>query len=70
MALLSGHESRLPAFLREYLTVVGMSTSSVLRGEVNEPSLAGRMRSLYGLGKKSLEKLSVVARGVREGTIR
>ncbi|HEY7957297.1 MAG TPA: hypothetical protein VII38_18450, partial [Polyangia bacterium] len=70
MALLSGHESRLPAFLREYLTVVGMSTSSVLRGEVNEPSLGGRMRSLYGLGKKSLEKLSVVARGVREGTIR
>ncbi len=70
MALLSGHESRLPAFLREYLTVVGMSTSSVLRGEVNEPSLGGRMRSLYGLGKKSLEKRSVVARGVREGTIR
>jgi 2-polyprenyl-6-methoxyphenol hydroxylase-like FAD-dependent oxidoreductase len=70
MALLSGHESRLPAFLREYLTVVGMSTSTVLRGEVNEPSLAGRVRSLVGLGKKSWEKLGLVARGVREGTLR
>jgi 2-polyprenyl-6-methoxyphenol hydroxylase-like FAD-dependent oxidoreductase len=29
MALLSGHESRLPAFLREYVTVATRSTSSV-----------------------------------------
>jgi 2-polyprenyl-6-methoxyphenol hydroxylase-like FAD-dependent oxidoreductase len=70
MALLSGHESRLPAFLREYLTVVGKSTSSVLRGEVNEPSLPGRMRSLVGLGKKSWEKLRLAARGVAEGNLR
>jgi 2-polyprenyl-6-methoxyphenol hydroxylase-like FAD-dependent oxidoreductase len=70
MALLSGHESRLPAFLREYLTVVRKSTSSVLRGQVNEPSVGGRVRSLYGLGKKSWEKLGLVARGVREGTLR
>ncbi len=70
MALLSGHESRLPAFLREYLTVVGMSTSTVLRGEVNEPSFAGRVRSLVGLGRKSWEKLGLVARGVREGSLR
>jgi 2-polyprenyl-6-methoxyphenol hydroxylase-like FAD-dependent oxidoreductase len=70
MALLSGHESRLPAFLREYLTVVGMSTSTVLRGEVNEPSLRGRVRSLYGLGLKSVEKLGLVARGLREGNLR
>jgi 2-polyprenyl-6-methoxyphenol hydroxylase-like FAD-dependent oxidoreductase len=69
MALLSGHESRLPAFLREYLTVVGTSTSSVLRGRVNDPSLAGRVRSLVGLGRKSLEKLGLVARGVREGNL-
>jgi hypothetical protein len=68
MALLSGHESRLPFFLREYLTVVGMSTSTVLRGAVNDPSLAGRVKSLYGLGKKSFEKLGLVARGVREGS--
>jgi squalene monooxygenase len=70
MALLSGHESRLPAFLREYLTVVGKSTSSVLRGEVNEPSLPGRVRSLVGLGKKSWEKLRIAARGVAEGNLR
>ena len=70
MALLSGHESRLPAFLREYLTVVTQSTSLVLRGQVNEPSLTGRFRSLVGLGKKSFEKLGLVARGVREGNLR
>ena len=70
MALLSGHESRLPAFLREYLTVVGKSTSTVLRGQVNEPTLAGRVRSLVGLGRKSWEKLGIVARGVGEGNLR
>lgn len=70
MALLSGHESRLPAFLREYLTVVGKSTTSVLRGRVNEPSVGGRVRSLWGLGRKSWEKFGLVARGVREGTLR
>jgi squalene monooxygenase len=70
MALLSGHESRLTAFLREYLTVVGMSTSSVLRGLVNEPTVSGRVRSLVGLGKKSWEKFGLVAKGVREGTLR
>jgi 2-polyprenyl-6-methoxyphenol hydroxylase-like FAD-dependent oxidoreductase len=70
MALLSGHESRLPAFLREYLTVVGKSTSTVLRGQVNEPSLGGRMRSLVGLGRKSVEKLGLVARSIREGNLR
>jgi 2-polyprenyl-6-methoxyphenol hydroxylase-like FAD-dependent oxidoreductase len=70
MALLSGHESSLPAFLREYVTVATKSTSSVLRGEVNEPSLPGRMRSLVGLGKKTWEKLGMVAKGVREGSLR
>jgi flavin-dependent dehydrogenase len=66
MALLSGHESRLPAFLREYLTVVGMSTSSALRGVGADRRLA----SLVGLGKKSFEKLGLVAKGVREGHLR
>ncbi len=70
MALLSGHESSLPAFLREYVTVATKSTSSVLRGEVNEPSVGGRMRSLVGLGKKTWEKLGMVAKGVREGSLR
>jgi 2-polyprenyl-6-methoxyphenol hydroxylase-like FAD-dependent oxidoreductase len=66
MALLSGHESRLPVFLREYLTVVGMSTSSALRGIGSD----GRLASLVGLGRKSFEKLGMVARGVREGHLR
>ena len=70
MALLSGHESRLPAFLREYLTVVLMSTSSVLRGQVNDPTLAGKLRSLVGLGRKSIEKLGLAAKGIREGNLR
>jgi hypothetical protein len=70
MALLSGHDSRLAAFLNEYLTVVGKSTSSVLRGLVNDPSVGGRVRSLVGLSRKSWEKLGLVARSVREGTLR
>jgi 2-polyprenyl-6-methoxyphenol hydroxylase-like FAD-dependent oxidoreductase len=70
MALLSGHESSLPAFLREYVTVATKSTSSVLRGEVNEPSIPGRVRSLVGLGNKIWEKLGMVAKGVREGSLR
>jgi 2-polyprenyl-6-methoxyphenol hydroxylase-like FAD-dependent oxidoreductase len=70
MALLSGHDSRLSAFLSEYLTVVGKSTSSVLRGMVNDPTVGGRVRSLVGLGKKSWEKLGMVARSVAEGTLR
>ncbi len=70
MALLSGHESSLPAFLREYVTVATKSTSSVLRGHVNEPSVAGRMRSFVGLGRKIREKLGMVAKSVREGSLR
>ena len=70
MALLSGHESSLPAFLREYVTVATTSTSSVLRGEVNEPTVAGRVRSFVSLGKKVREKLGMVAKGVREGSLR
>lgn len=67
MSLLSGRESRLPTFLREYLTVVSMSTSTVLRGAVNTPTLRGRVRSLFGLTQKSLEKLRLVARNVADG---
>jgi len=70
MALLSGHESSLPAFLREYITVATKSTSSVLRGEVNDPSFGGRVRSFVGLGSKIREKLGLVAKSVREGSLR
>jgi 2-polyprenyl-6-methoxyphenol hydroxylase-like FAD-dependent oxidoreductase len=67
MALLSGHDSRLESFIREYVKVVAMSTSTALLGQVNEPTLAGRVRSLVGLGRKTVEKVGVVARSVREG---
>ena len=67
MALLSGHESRLPSFIREYVTVVAMSTSSALLGQVNDASLRGRWSSLVGLGRKTVEKVGIVARSVREG---
>jgi squalene monooxygenase len=70
MGLLSGHDSRLPSFLREYLTVVGLSTTTVLRGAVNEPTLPGRVRSLVGLAGKSFEKMGMVARHVRAGSMR
>jgi flavin-dependent dehydrogenase len=69
MALLSGAESSLQVFLQEYLTVVRKSTGAVLAGDVR-PGTIGRARSLYGLGKKSFEKLGMVARSVREGTLR
>ncbi len=67
MALLSGHDSKLESFVREYVKVVAMSTSTAILGRVNEPSLAGRVRSLVGLGKKTMEKVSIAARSVREG---
>jgi squalene monooxygenase len=67
MALLSGHDSRLESFIREYVKVVAMSTSTALAGRVNEPSLRGRWSSLVGLGRKTFEKVGLVARSVREG---
>jgi len=70
MALLSGAESRLPAFLGEYWRVVLQSVGGVVRGQVNDPSLQGRLRSLRGLSSKAAEKLARVVDGVREGTLR
>ncbi len=70
MALLSGAESRLPTFLGEYWRVVLQSIGGVVRGQVNDPSLPGRLRSLRGLSSKAAEKLSRVVAGVREGTLR
>ena len=67
MALLSGHDSRLETFLREYVKVVAMSTSTALMGRVNEPSLRGRVSTLVGLGRKTLEKATIAARSVRQG---
>ena len=70
MGLLSGQDSRLGSFIAEYLRVVGQSTGGVLRGQVNDPSFAGRARSMSGLVGKSLEKLKKVARSVRDGSFR
>ncbi len=67
MALLSGHDSRLETFIREYVKVVMMSTGTALMGRVNEPSLRGRVSSLVGLGRKTAEKVGLVVRSVREG---
>ncbi|MEO6952671.1 MAG: FAD-dependent monooxygenase, partial [Polyangia bacterium] len=67
MALLSGHDSRLETFLREYVKVVGMSASTAVMGRVNEPSLRGRVSTLVGLGRKTLEKATIAARSVRQG---
>jgi 2-polyprenyl-6-methoxyphenol hydroxylase-like FAD-dependent oxidoreductase len=71
MALLSGAESRPTVFLKEYLTVVGASTSAVLRGHtgpVAERAATARERaeSFVGLGRKGLEKLALVARDLRQ----
>ena len=64
MALLSGADSRLGAFMTEYLTVVGSAGTAALqaRGE--------RAQRLLGLGRKSFEKLSLVLRDVRQETLR
>jgi squalene monooxygenase len=57
MALLSGQESRLSAFLTEYARVVGLSAYSVLHGNGQEPSMTARAASLSGLLRLSYAKL-------------
>lgn len=71
LALLSGHESRLPSFLGEYLRVVGYGVERSLRGAVpgNRSSVGGRVQSLRGLVGKSLEKLDRVVAHAREGAL-
>ncbi len=69
MALLSGAESRPLVFLKEYLTVVGTSTSAVLRGDTGpvpnrRATARERADSFVGLGRKGLEKLALVMRDV------
>ena len=55
MALLSGQESRLTAFLAEYARVVGRSAYGVLHGD-GEPSMSARAASLSGLLRLSYSK--------------
>ncbi len=56
MALLSGQESRLTAFLAEYARVVGRSAYSVLHGDGDEASMTARAASLSGLLRLSYSK--------------
>lgn len=56
MALLSGQESGLGAFLTEYVRVVGQSTYGVLHGELG-PSWSGRAASMSGIFRTSYQRL-------------
>ena len=57
MALLSGQESRLSAFLSEYARVVGRSAYGVLHGDGEDPSMSARAASLSGLLRLSYSKI-------------
>jgi hypothetical protein len=71
MALLSGADSRPTTFLKEYLTVVGTSTSAVLRGDTGpirerKATMSERALSMVGLGQKGFEKFRLILRDVRQ----
>ncbi|MCS6915499.1 MAG: NAD(P)/FAD-dependent oxidoreductase [Myxococcales bacterium] len=74
MALLSGAESRLGVFLREYMSVVGRSAGSALLGvEDGLPrrlTVPERGAALLGLGRKVWEKSRLVLRDVRQEALR
>lgn len=74
MALLSGAESRLSAFLREYLTVVAMASTSAIRGldegRDRRLNVAERKDALMGLVGKALEKGRIALRDVRQEAFR
>lgn len=60
MSILACHESSPGAFLATYLQVAGRSTRVVLSGQAGEPSLRARTKSLVGLARLSVEKVSRV----------
>lgn len=64
MALLSGADSRLSVFLREYLTVISKSSAAAWAAREE------RREALIGLGRKSMEKMRVVFRDVRQEATR
>jgi squalene monooxygenase len=66
VALLSGHESRLRAFVAEYVSVLGYSTRSVLAGEASDPSLRATAAGLWHKAEVQLERTArLVYEGVR-----
>jgi hypothetical protein len=56
MALLSGHESRLRAFVAEYVSVVGESAVGVL-GSAAATVPGGRRAALGGLARSAYDQL-------------
>ena len=64
MALLSGADSRLSVFLREYLMVIGQSSAAAWSARDE------RRAAFVGLGRKSVEKMRVVFRDVRQEATR
>jgi 2-polyprenyl-6-methoxyphenol hydroxylase-like FAD-dependent oxidoreductase len=57
LALLSGHESRLRAFIAEYLWVVGESAVSVLGGAASIGLPGGRRAAMSGLARTAYDQL-------------
>lgn len=57
LSLLSGRESRLRAFVAEYLSVLGESTVSVLGGADDTALEGGRARAARGLARTAYEQL-------------
>jgi 2-polyprenyl-6-methoxyphenol hydroxylase-like FAD-dependent oxidoreductase len=59
LALLSGHESRLRAFVAEYVWVVGESAVNVLGGALHgsDSTVAGRRASITGLARTAYDQL-------------
>jgi squalene monooxygenase len=57
LSLLSGRESRLRAFVAEYLWVVGASAAGVLGGATEAPEAGGRRALVAGLGRTAIEQL-------------
>jgi 2-polyprenyl-6-methoxyphenol hydroxylase-like FAD-dependent oxidoreductase len=57
LALLSGHESRLRAFIAEYLWVVGESAMSVLGGAADGTVAGGRRAAITGLARTAYDQL-------------
>ncbi len=61
LALLSGHESGLRAFVAEYLSVLGESAASVLGGTPPPSAAGGRRAALTGLARTAYDQLGRTA---------
>ncbi len=61
LALLSGHESGLRAFVAEYLSVLGESAASVLGGAAAASAPGGRRAALTGLARTAYDQLGRTA---------